>query len=109
MNMRFTTDSRKQRLLAALREHKGIVSTACQSIGVSRRTFYHWRDTDKEFLRSLEDINEDAIDHVESKLMERIDHGSDRAIIFYLKTRGRNRGYRETGSNAASGLLHLTA
>ncbi|MES2598832.1 MAG: hypothetical protein V4662_26095 [Verrucomicrobiota bacterium] len=41
---------------------------------------------------------------MESKLMERIEAGAERSIIFYLKTRGRRRGFQEGGS-CDDGLL----
>jgi hypothetical protein len=48
---------------------------------------------------SLKDVlaaaRETAIDHVESKLMGAIDDGNVTAIIFFLKTRGKSRGYTE--------------
>lgn len=47
----------------------------------------------------MEDTQEAAIDYVESKLMERIDSGAERSIIFYLKTRGRRRGFQESGNS----------
>lgn len=94
-----TTDTRKQSLIEALRKTKGIVSTACASVGVARRTFYHWLETDPEFKRSAQDVQEEALDFVESKLMERIEAGAERSIIFYLKTRGRRRGFQERGSS----------
>lgn len=92
-------DNRKQNLLAALRETRGIVSIACVRAGVARRTFYNWLDTDADFRRSVEDVNEEAVDFVEGKLLERIEAGAEKSIIFFLKTRGRKRGYRENGSS----------
>jgi hypothetical protein len=92
-------DNRKQTLLAALRETRGIVSLACARAGVARRTFYNWLDTDADFRRSVEDVNEEAVDFVEGKLLERIEAGAEKSIIFFLKTRGRKRGYRENGSS----------
>lgn len=95
--MRITeADNRKQNLLAALREARGIVSVA--RAGVARRTFYNWLDTDKDFKLSVEDVNEEAVDFVEGKLLERIEGGAERSIIFFLKTRGKKRGYKESGS-----------
>jgi len=98
-------DNRKQNLLAALREARGVVSTACACCGVARRTFYNWLDTDADFRRSVEDINEEAVDFVEGKLMERIEAGAERSIIFFLKTRGKRRGYKESG-NGESEMLN---
>ncbi len=97
--MRITqADNRKVEVLAALRETRGIISVACARCGVARRTFYNWLDTDKDFHRAVEDVNEEAVDFVETKLLERIESGAERSIIFFLKTRGKSRGYRESGS-----------
>jgi hypothetical protein len=104
----------KSAILAALEEHKGIVSVACKSIGLARSTFYNWMAADAEFKAAVDEIHEVAIDYVESKLFEKIsgvqvqrgtnDDGdpiiydqppSDTAIIFYLKTRAKKRGYIE--------------
>jgi len=92
------SDCRKARLLEVLRETRGIVSVACARCGVARRTFYVWLDADQDFKRSVEDVNEEAVDFVESKLLERIESGAERSIIFFLRTRGKPRGYRESGS-----------
>lgn len=92
------TDTRKRGLLQALKETRGIVSVACQRAGVARRTFYHWLDTDADFKRSVEDVHEDAVDFAESKLLDNIEAGKERSIIFFLKSRGRNRGFKEHGN-----------
>ena len=93
------TDSRKVLLLQALTQSRGIISSACQSASVPRRTFYNWLQTDREFRDSYEDIVEGALDFVENKLLERIAAGSEKAIFFFLKTRGRTRGYRFAGDS----------
>lgn len=98
------TDSRKRQLIAALREARGIVSVACSRSGIARRTFYTWLDTDSDFKRSVEDVSEESLDHVESKLLDCIDAGKERSIIFYLKTRGRKRGFSEQ-SNSENEML----
>ncbi|MEF2920033.1 MAG: hypothetical protein U0O22_06120, partial [Acutalibacteraceae bacterium] len=43
----------------------------------------------------VDEINEATLDFVESKLLENIKKGEVTSIIFYLKTKGRNRGYQE--------------
>lgn len=109
-----TTDNLKKNLLIALKYSLGNVSKACDSIPCSRNTFYEFYNADEEFESEVLAITERAIDHVESKLHERIDGvkvckgtdsdgddivysspPSDTAIIFYLKTKGRSRGYIE--------------
>jgi tRNA(Leu) C34 or U34 (ribose-2'-O)-methylase TrmL len=96
---RSSTDCRKQALLAALKTSRFVIATACESAGVGRRTFYYWMDTDADFKRAVEDTQEEATDYVESKLMQCIDAGKERSIIFYLKTKGRKRGYQERGES----------
>jgi len=71
------------------------ISTSCRAIGVSRQTFYEWISKDKKFKREINEIEESIIDNVESKLMEKIESGDLGAIIFFLKTKGKKRGYTE--------------
>jgi hypothetical protein len=88
-------DSYKKEVLESLEQHHGIVTTACASIGCPRSTYYNWLSSDAEFKLAVEDIQETAIDFVESKLMELITFRDTTAVIFFLKTRGKKRGYVE--------------
>jgi hypothetical protein len=112
-NFTYEMDSIKKKVLEKLFETKGIVTHACANANIARSTFYDWVATDSEFKLAVEEINETAIDFVESKLMEKINgvkvqtfnqNGkpvvydvppSDTALIFFLKTRGKKRGYIE--------------
>lgn len=86
----------KQSFLEALKESEGVLQGACDAIGISRKTALRWRKADPDFNQDVVDIMKDyQIDLVESKLMERIKAGDTTAIIFYLKTKGKNRGYSE--------------
>lgn len=77
-------------------EKKGAnVSATCAALGISRRTFYNWKNANKELANGLEEVEESLIDFAESKLVENIQEGNMTAILFYLKTKGRNRGYVE--------------
>lgn len=86
---------RKKDFMIAFKESKGIITYACDAIGVSRQTFYYWMSTDEKFKQEIDDINESTIDLVEHKLLSLINKEDTTAIIFYLKTKGRNRGYIE--------------
>lgn len=88
-------DNNKKKILELLEENHGIVTTSCKSMGLARATFYKWCNDDAEFKSAVEDITETAIDFVESKLMENIDGNDVGSIIFYLKTKGKKRGYVE--------------
>ncbi|MCX7909572.1 MAG: hypothetical protein N2560_08670 [Ignavibacteria bacterium] len=89
----------KQRFIVYLRKALGIIAKACKMAGVSRNWYYTWREKDKKFRKVCEDIIEAQIDYVESKLIELIEANNPTAIIFYLKTKGKNRGWNERVSN----------
>lgn len=83
----------KKALLDALEKSLGIVTTACKSVGVDRGTFYNYLKTDPDFAAAVEDVGEVTLDFAESALLRNIKQGDTTAIIFYLKTKGRVRGY----------------
>jgi len=88
-------NTNKKKVLDQLQKSKGTITTACINSGISRTSFYEYYNQDAEFRANVIDIQEASIDHVEGKLMEKIDEGDTTAIIFYLKTKGRKRGYSE--------------
>ncbi len=88
-------DDRKEKVLVALKASLGIITTACEAAGISNTTFINWRNADPEFRAAVEAIESRQGDFVESKLLEKINAGDTTAIIFYLKTKGKNRGYSE--------------
>ena len=99
MGKRLTEEERRQRkkntFLKFLKEGMGIVSYACDKTNISRQTFYNWKDNDDDFAQQAEDIQETPVDMAESKLLTSINEGNVAAIIFYLKTKGKKRGYVE--------------
>ena len=105
-------DALKEKMIESLSKCKGIISIACRQNGISRQTHYNWCENDPEYKEAFESINEESIDHVECKLHELVDGitmGKEKdggveiyerapdttAIIFYLKTKGKRRGYVE--------------
>lgn len=96
-------DAPKKRLLTALIDAKGIVTTACEACQMPRSTFYVWMKADEQFKAAVEDIQDVAIDYVEGKLFNLIEKEDTAATIFFMKTRGKKRGYVErtelTGEN----------
>ena len=89
------TDIRKKAFLDALEKSLGVVTIACRSIGLHRSTFYDWMRDDPEFKSMVDDLNEVTLDFAESELHKQIRDGSTAATIFYLKTKGKKRGYIE--------------
>lgn len=86
---------KKAAMLKALESSMGIVTTACKVAGVGRTTFYEWLENDPEFKKAVEDVDNVCLDFAESSLMQQIKDHNTTATIFYLKTKGRARGYVE--------------
>ena len=112
----------KRTLLDALRQSLGVVETACKAAGIPRRTHYNWLKKDAKYAAEVAEIDDVAIDFGESQLYKLMrgytlpdtkvflnrdsmqpiivpitKHiGTDAsAVIFFLKTRGKKRGYIE--------------
>lgn len=85
----------KKALIEALEKSLGVVTTACKLVGVNRSTFYQYVKDDPEFAEAVKDIEEVTIDFAESQLHKQIKDGNTTATIFYLKTKGKKRGYVE--------------
>ena len=90
------SDTKKENLIQALTKSLGVVSTACKMIGVSRDTHYRWLKTDPQYKMKVRELENVALDFAETHLHELIKEGSPAATIFFLKTKGKVRGYIET-------------
>ena len=88
-------EEKKQKFLEALAQGYGIIATACEAIGIGRSTYYRWYNADPEFKEKVDEITETQVDFVESKLMQMIENGDVSSVIFFLKTKGKNRGYSD--------------
>ena len=82
-------------LLEALEKSLGIVTTACKIVGCARSTFYKYYKDDQDFKASVDELENLTLDFVESKLHKQIENDNTTATIFYLKTKGKKRGYIE--------------
>ena len=86
---------KKQAMLEALEKSMGVVSTACQLVGISRQAHYDWLAKDEAYKKAVSDIENVALDFAESKLFKNIEKAKEASIFFYLKTKGKKRGYVE--------------
>ncbi len=89
------TEQHKKAVIEALESSLGVVTSACKKAEVGRTTFYQWLKDDAEFAKQVADIENVALDFAESQLHKQIQDGSAAATIFYLKTKGKKRGYIE--------------
>ena len=86
---------KKKNMIVALIKTLGVITPACKMCSIARSTHYDWIELDKEYKKAFEDCADIALDFAESKLHKQISNDNPTCIIFYLKTKGRNRGYIE--------------
>ena len=86
---------KKESILKALEQSLGIVTVACKKANIPRSTFYKWLNEDIEFAKKVKDIENIALDFAESQLHKQIGDGIPSSTMFYLKTKGKSRGYVE--------------
>lgn len=92
---RKTTEDKKGAFVKAFAQSRGIIAPACKAVSINRTTYYDWMERDPAFAESVEAIRQEQIDTVESALLNKIEGGDTTAVIFYLKTKGKERGYSE--------------
>lgn len=88
-------EAKKETFIEVLKRSMGNVSKACKACKISRFCYYNWLKTDNEFKEACENISEYLLDFTEDALFSLIKKKDKTAIIFYLKTRGKGRGYVE--------------
>ena len=96
---------KKRAMIEAMTKCLCIVTDACKEAEISRQTHYRWMKEDEEYRAEIESLSDMVIDFAESKLCKQIDKGDTTAIIFYLKTKGKKRGYIERQEIEHSGIV----
>lgn len=99
--------------LAGYKKHWGNISAACEEAGISRNTFYRWKEHDFDFIHALADIELEHIEMAKAKLKElAIIKGNMTALIFFLKNKApdefSDRHVITNNANSPSVLEHLT-
>jgi hypothetical protein len=99
----------KKMVQTALEKARGNLSKAAEALGVSRQTIYTYMNRYPE----LKDIRTDSVEYVidiaEDWLEEDVLKGDQRAYEFYLKYRGKGRGYTLASDVKVEGALQLPA
>jgi hypothetical protein len=89
------TKLNKKRMLDALEKSLGIVTTAAKATDIPRSVHYEWMQKDQQYREAVEALADMTLDFAESQLHRQIKDGNTTATIFYLKTKGKKRGYVE--------------
>lgn len=92
-----------QQVIDALQDAKGYVSKTASLLHCTPQTVYNYAERYPTVRQAWDDIREERHDFVENALAKRINEGSDTAIIFYLKTQCKARGYIERSQIEHSG------
>lgn len=86
---------KKQAFLEKMKATLGNITASCEAVDINRCTYYKWINKDPKFKEEIDNLAEMSIDFAESQLKKQIKDGDTTATIFYLKTKGRRRGYSE--------------
>ena len=88
---------KKRIFFAAMIRSFGNITQSCQVAGIKRKTYSAWRREDENFRRLIDEgeFEDRLLDFAESKLIHKIEQGDVIATIFFLKTKGKRRGYIE--------------
>ena len=84
------------------------VSQSCKAVGITRDTFYRWKNDDKSdiFAKAVEDVQESMWDDAESILYKKVFKDEDTNVLLHLtRTKMKSRGYVETTETKHSGSI----
>lgn len=79
----------------ALRATGGFVSQTAKMLNVTHVAIYKRLERSTYLTQVREEIQDSQLDIAETRLIEKIDSGDLGAICFYLKCKGKGRGYVE--------------
>jgi len=90
---------KKKLMIEELKTQLGVVTHACKQVGISRMTHYKWLKDDPEYKLEVDHIDDIALDFAEGSLFRMMQEKNTAATIFFLKCRGKARGYIERPDN----------
>lgn len=87
----------KKKVIESINHYNGNISAVARSFGVSRRAVYNFvKDKYPELWQLVQEKREEWLDDAESELMRQaMEDSNTTALIFFLKTQGKGRGYTE--------------
>lgn len=92
-----------QQIAEALTRAKGFVSVAAKNLGCSDATVRNYIERYAMCKQAVLDSREQMIDIAEGRLYQNINEGDNTAIIFFLKTQAKHRGYIEKSVTEVTG------
>ena len=98
-----------EEVATAITDAKGILAQAARVLGCTRSTVGNYMESFATVKAAFEEANETTIDFVESQLLKNVNRGDTASIIFFLKTKGKKRGYVERQEIEHGGTLQVAA
>jgi len=97
--------AKKKLMIEAIIRQLGIVSSAAKQVGINNSTHYEWLKKDKVYKKAVEESEFILKDFGENALFKLISSGNPQSVIFFNKTRNRDRGYSESIKIEHSGKI----
>jgi len=82
------------------------VYISCTKANIHHKTYYRWLKNCPEFAEAVTNAKESLLDFAENSLMAHITKKNLTATIFYLKTKGKDRGYMERVEQRVEATIH---
>lgn len=87
--------STREKIIKAIHKAHGLITTAANDAGVSPKTIYRYAEEFPSVQEAIDNAREELYDTAESKIYEKIKDGDTTMLIFFAKTRMKDRGYVE--------------
>jgi transposase-like protein len=100
-------NKKEKDFIAIYKKKAGNIGDTCEAMNINRSTFYDWQRKHADFKQAVIEADESKYDWVESQFFKRMQEGSDTILIWYSKTKMKNRGYVERNEIAHQEVNNL--
>lgn len=101
------TKLKKKAMLEALTKNLGLVLPSAKAVGIHTFTHYQWLKKDPKYKAEVDKMNVLGLDFAEAKLFQFMQGDDKKAVtanLFYLKTKGKSRGYIQSHDLTVKGM-----
>lgn len=92
----------KKEMKEALLNNNGFIINAAQDLGISRQTLAKYIEADDDLQETLKEAKESIKDIAEGQLLKNIKEGKETSLLFFMKTKMKDRGYSQDPSELAA-------
>lgn len=102
---RILEDVTYDEILEAIKDSNGIKANICRKLNINRDDLDFFIRKYSTLARAIEWERENSIDEAINKLIERVRNGDQKAIEFFLRAQGKERGYGEVSDVNVKGKI----